>query len=364
MYLLSQSDSCLWSYQENQYGQQSELEWNLSHESQPSVGSPVFPDLFCHLPISVVTCFLLTTRSPEKIRSYTTVETTTIRRHTKLECEHNTRKEKDRVLFVVHEKSGHGDVLLKPSEMDMEMSPDTLESVGSVRGGYCRYIFYNRTDRLRFLRYPRGQKFKLKSHIDHVLSELGWCVFDRLEVRVHHWPHTQYLSNIIINLLNPPLLEIPQDFRTDSTHTRIQQTVGDPGLRWQDNVNDSMVGHIDEIHILNVVRVSPIVGYLSPSQICESFTLLWVRKLDMEIPPDTLEEFLTKTVRVSVPSCESTSSLSCSIWPSGYFIRWWFFSGNWFFFKSSWPYRWSIDVYYTLTSELILSWMCVRWVGW
>jgi hypothetical protein len=25
---------------------------------------------------------------------------------------------------------------------------------------------------------------------------------------------------------------------------------------------------------------------------------------------------------------------------------------------------WIVDVSYTLTSELMFSWMCVRWVGW
>jgi hypothetical protein len=60
-----------------------------------------------------------------------------------------------------------------------------------------------------------------------------------------------------------------------------------------------VVGHIDEIHILIVVRSVPIVGYLSPSQICDSFSLLCVRKLDMEMTPDTLEDFLTKTTRMS-----------------------------------------------------------------
>ena len=31
-----------------------------------------------------------------------------------------------------------------------------------------------------------------------------------------------------------------------------------------------VVGHIDEIHILIAVRTPPIVGYLSPSQICDT----------------------------------------------------------------------------------------------
>ena len=32
----------------------------------------------------------------------------------------------------------------------------------------------------------------------------------------------------------------------------------------------TVVGLIDEIHLLNAVRTSPIVGYLSPSRICDS----------------------------------------------------------------------------------------------
>ncbi len=36
----------------------------------------------------------------------------------------------------------------------------------------------------------------------------------------------------------------------------------------------TVVGHIDEIHILTKVRVVPIVGYLSPSQICDGCSLL------------------------------------------------------------------------------------------
>ena len=36
----------------------------------------------------------------------------------------------------------------------------------------------------------------------------------------------------------------------------------------------AVVGHIDEIHIPTVVRAEPIVGYLSPSQICDVCVLL------------------------------------------------------------------------------------------
>ena len=39
----------------------------------------------------------------------------------------------------------------------------------------------------------------------------------------------------------------------------------------------AVVGRIDEMNILT----APIVGYLSPSQICDTCTLLCVRKLDM-----------------------------------------------------------------------------------
>ena len=77
-----------------------------------------------------------------------------------------------------------------------------------------------------------------------------------------------------------------------------------------------VVGRIDEIHILIAVRASPIVGYLYPSQICDAYSLLLVRKLDMEMSPDTLEDFLTKTSRVSVPCFSQTSSLPSSICPS------------------------------------------------
>ena len=153
-----------------------------------------------------------------------------------------------------------------------------------------RWIFYNRTDRVRSFRYPPVQMFKLKYwvHIEHPLSDLGCWVFDRLETRVQRYPNTQNPSNIIINLLDPPLLEIPQDCVTGSTHTRIQETVGDPDPSWDDKIM-SVVGHIDEIHVLSVVRSAPIVGYSSPPQICDVCALLHPRKLDMEMSPDTLQ---------------------------------------------------------------------------
>jgi hypothetical protein len=43
----------------------------------------------------------------------------------------------------------------------------------------------------------------------------------------------------------------------------------------------AVVGRIDEIHILIAVRTPPIVGYLSPSQICDACSLFRARKLDM-----------------------------------------------------------------------------------
>jgi hypothetical protein len=121
----------------------------------------------------------------------------------------------------------------------------------------------------------------------------------------------------------------------------------------------AVTGHIDEIHILNTVRAEPIVGYLSPSQICDTCALLHTKNLDMEMPPDTLEDFLTTA---SVPWCESTSSLPFLICPSR---PRWFFVVEIFLFTNSRPiYRWIVDVRYTLTSEFMFSWMCVRWVGW
>jgi hypothetical protein len=71
----------------------------------------------------------------------------------------------------------------------------------------------------------------------------------------------------------------------------------------------TVVGHIDEIQLLITVRSAPIVGYLSPSQICDTCSLSHTRKVDMEIPPDTLEDFLTKVARVSSSCCSPTSSL-------------------------------------------------------
>ncbi len=78
----------------------------------------------------------------------------------------------------------------------------------------------------------------------------------------------------------------------------------------------AVVGRIDEMQILSAVRTAPIVGYLSPSQICDDCSLLRARKLDMEMTADSLEDFLTKTAGVSAPCCEPTSSLSLSICPS------------------------------------------------
>jgi hypothetical protein len=49
----------------------------------------------------------------------------------------------------------------------------------------------------------------------------------------------------------------------------------------------TVVGRIDEIQILSVVRTAPMVGYLSPSHICDDCALLRARKLDMEMTPDS-----------------------------------------------------------------------------
>jgi hypothetical protein len=92
-----------------------------------------------------------------------------------------------------------------------------------------------------------------------------------------------------------------------------------------------VVGLIDEIQILSAVRTVPMVGYLSPSQICDDCALLFTRKLDMEMTPDSLEDFLTKTAGLSAPWCEPTSSLPFSICPSPEVI--FFFLGKFVFLK-------------------------------
>ncbi len=98
----------------------------------------------------------------------------------------------------------------------------------------------------------------------------------------------------------------------------------------------AVVGHIDEMQILSAVRTAPMVGYLSPSQICDDCALLRARKMDMEMTPDSLEDFLTKAAGVSAPWCEPTSSLPFSICPSRSDF---FFMGNSFFRDQ---YRWNL----------------------
>ncbi len=96
----------------------------------------------------------------------------------------------------------------------------------------------------------------------------------------------------------------------------------------------SVVGRIDEIHILIAVRTAPIVGYVSPSQICDACALLRARKLDMQMPPDSLEDFLTKAegclllgVRQRLPCLSRFAHLAQVI----------FFWGKFVFFKNSRP---------------------------
>jgi len=115
----------------------------------------------------------------------------------------------------------------------------------------------------------------------------------------------------------------------------------------------SVVEHIDEIHILIEVRITTIVGYLSPSQICDACVLLRVRKRDMVMTPDSLEDFLTKAARVSTPWCAPTSSLPFSICPSrpGDFFLW----GNCFFKEFATNTDGIVDVSDTITSELMFS---------
>ena len=97
----------------------------------------------------------------------------------------------------------------------------------------------------------------------------------------------------------------------------------------------AVVGHMDEMQILSAVRTAPMVGYLSPSQICDDCALLRARKLDIEMTPDSLEYFLTKAAGVSAPWCEPTSSLPLSICP----LQGNFFCGKICFFRIRDQYR-------------------------
>jgi hypothetical protein len=84
----------------------------------------------------------------------------------------------------------------------------------------------------------------------------------------------------------------------------------------------------------------------------------------MEMPPDSLEDFLTKAVRVSPPSCAPTSSLPFSIFPlaQGKFIcsritrpSAFFCGGKICFFQRITIAGGIVDVCDTLTSELMFS---------
>ena len=129
--------------------------------------------------------------------------------------------------LVPRKKAGHGDV----SRYDW-----SWWSQRDVRWGYCRYIFcdYNRTDRVRLLRYPPVQKFKLK-----ILSPYRAC--SQWICSIHHYSRSRKITS--------------RESRTEGSSRPMEM------LAWDDKIM-SVVGHIDEIHILNVVRTVPIVGYV------------------------------------------------------------------------------------------------------
>ena len=101
-------------------------------------------------------------------------------------------------------------------------------------------------------------------------------------------------------------------------------------LAWDDKIM-SVVGHIDEIHILSAVRAVPMVGYLSPSQICLTLQkclefsgqLFLLERTPQQCQPPRTGwwvssqpfEFLTKATRVSGPWFAPTPSLPCSSCP-------------------------------------------------
>jgi hypothetical protein len=91
---------------------------------------------------------------------------------------------------------------------------------------------------------------------------------DMKEIRTAFFEH--YLNGV-----DPPVFEIPQDCSTGRTHEGSSKALetGDGGCGSQDNVRDR-THSIDEMHILSAVRAARVVGYLSPSQISESFTMV------------------------------------------------------------------------------------------
>ena len=106
-----------------------------------------------------------------------TQQTTTIRRDTKLECDRNTRKER------------HSD-LSHVRKLVMEIPPVSLD--------------------------PPGNKFKLNLKLYSYRSYSQWtrvlCLWSCW--RVQDWPNAQNPSNIIINVVDLPLFEIPQGYDT------------------------------------------------------------------------------------------------------------------------------------------------------
>jgi hypothetical protein len=111
-----------------------------------------------------------------------------------------------------------------------------------------------------------------------------------------------------------------------------------------------VVGRIDEMQILSAVRTAPMVGCLSPSQICDDCALLCARKMDMEMSPDSLEDFLTKAVRVSPAPTSSLPFSICPSRPSAFFC-----GGEICFFSRITITGGIVDVFDTLTSDLMFS---------
>jgi hypothetical protein len=114
----------------------------------------------------------------------------------------------------------------------------------------------------------------------------------------------------------------------------------------------TVVGRIDETH------PTPIVGYLSPSQICDTCALLRARNLDMQMPPDSLEDFLTPD-----KGSKGVCSLVCAnVFPS--FLDLPIFQGDsflskFFFFKNSRPIPGESSMFPTPSLQSSCSAECV-----
>ena len=160
----------------------------------------------------MVTCLLLTTRSVQEIRSYTTNDNNQTSYKIEVRAQLNTRKERD-------------SYLLCEGKLDMEMPPDTLEGEDY---GVNELFVVVLVDASFTTEHAASDSLGTHRSISSMISVnsgdtvVSLIVLTRGSIITHR--------GIIINLIDRPLLDIPEDYSTDNTYTRIQQIVGDTGL--------------------------------------------------------------------------------------------------------------------------------------